>query len=277
MTDVINEVRKSKIICELYNDHFQNSKYWNIPKAQLLIADIPYNVGKNAYGSSPSWYIDGDNKNGESKLANTDFFDSDYDFSVQDFLYFCNRIVKPEPKNRNEAACMIVFCEYEQQFYLIQEAKKYGFMNYINLVFRKNFSPQVLKANMRIVGNCEYAVVLYREKLPKFRNQGKMIFNCFDFHKDSEYDKIHPTQKPVSLIRQLIEIFTDEGDTVIDPTAGSGSSLIAAMQLKRRSYGFEIKKDTFKQAIKWIEDEKKIMNNEYYLPERDNGLFRGVQ
>ena len=49
----------------LYNDHFQNYKRYQIQKAQLIIADIPYNVGRNAYGSSPQWYIDGDNKKGE--------------------------------------------------------------------------------------------------------------------------------------------------------------------------------------------------------------------
>lgn len=35
---------------EIFNDHFQNYKSYGIPKAQLIIADIPYNVGKNAYG-----------------------------------------------------------------------------------------------------------------------------------------------------------------------------------------------------------------------------------
>ena len=58
-----------KIKTELYNDHFQNFKRYNIPKAQLVIADIPYNLGKNAYASSPEWYIGGDNRNGESKKA----------------------------------------------------------------------------------------------------------------------------------------------------------------------------------------------------------------
>lgn len=57
----------------LYNDHFQNFKRYNIPKAQLVIADIPYNLGNNAYASSPEWYINGDNKNGESKKANKAF------------------------------------------------------------------------------------------------------------------------------------------------------------------------------------------------------------
>ena len=58
----------------LFNDHFQNYKRYAIPKAQLIIADIPYNIGVNAYGSSPEWYIGGDNKNGESKKAN-EWFD----------------------------------------------------------------------------------------------------------------------------------------------------------------------------------------------------------
>jgi len=52
----------------LINDSFQNRKQYNIPKAQLVLTDIPYNVGKNAYGSNPKWYVDGDNKNGESEL-----------------------------------------------------------------------------------------------------------------------------------------------------------------------------------------------------------------
>ena len=68
---------------------------------------------------------------------------------------------------------MIVFCEFEQQFELIQLGKRYGLPKYINLVFRKNFSAQVLKANMKVVGNCEYAILLYRDKLPKFNNNGK--------------------------------------------------------------------------------------------------------
>lgn len=53
----------------LINDHFQNFKPYQIPKAQLIIAYIPYNIGKNGYGSKPSWYVGGDNSNGESELA----------------------------------------------------------------------------------------------------------------------------------------------------------------------------------------------------------------
>ena len=117
-------------------------------------------------------------------------------------------------------------------------------------VFIKNYSAQVLKANMKIVGATEFAVVLYRDKLPKFRNGGKMVFNWFEWKRDSakEYPKIHPTQKPVSVLKRLIEIFTDPGDVVIDSCAGSGSTLRAAFEIGRNSYGFEVDKEAYKKA-----------------------------
>ena len=249
----------------LIHDHFQNFKSYQIPKAQLVLCDIPYNLGKNAFASNPAWYKDGDNKKGESELAGTEFFDTDKDFRPAEFMHFCSTMLKPEPKeakkegergknNKSNAPCMIVFCEFEQQFSLIELAKKYGLNRYINLVFRKNFSAQVLKANMKIVGNCEYALLLYRERLPKFNNNGKMIFNCMDWIREGENEKIHPTQKPVKLLENLIKIFTDEGDVVIDPVAGSGSTLIAAENTKRKSFGFEIKLNFFKAGEKWINE-----------------------
>lgn len=238
----------------LIHDHFQNYKRYQIPKAQLVIADIPYNVGKNAYGSNPAWYVDGDNANGQSELAGKEFFDTDKNFKIDEFLAFCTRMIKKEPKERNAAPSMLVFCNFEHQFDIIKKAKEHGINGYINLIFRKNFSAQVLKANMRIVGNAEYGLVLYRDKLPKFRNNGKMVFNVMDWEdtKDDLFEKIHPTQKPIKLLERLISIFTDEGDVVIDPVAGSGSTLIAAENLNRVAYGFEIKKDFYDKATAWI-------------------------
>ena len=126
---------------ELINDHFQNFKRYNIPKAQLIIADIPYNIGVNAYASNPQWYNDGDNSKGESKLAKSQFFDTDNDFRISEFMHFAHRMLLKEPKEKGKAGCMIVFCEFEQQFMLIEEAKKHGFNNYINLVFRSKELP----------------------------------------------------------------------------------------------------------------------------------------
>ena len=242
----------NKLPCEIYNDHFENAKQYNIPKAQLIIADIPYNLGVNAYASNPSWYEDGDNKNGESEKAGQTFFKTDEDFRISNFFDFCSRYLKPEPKEKNKAPAMIVFCAFNQIQMVIDEAKKHGLINSYPLVFIKNYSGQVLKANMKIVGACEYAVVLYRNKLPKFNNNGKMQFNWMTWERDTRSPKLHPTQKPVKLLEKLIELFTDEGDVIIDPCAGSGSSLIAARNLRRKSYGFEIEKEFYKKAYAWI-------------------------
>lgn len=246
--------------CELYNDNFQNYKSYNIPsKGQLVITDIPYNIGNNAYGSNPSWYIGGDRGNGESKLAGKSFFRTDNNFNIAEYFHFCSKLLKKEPKERNAAPAMIVFCSW-QQIPLVQKyGLKHGFKNSYPIYFIKKSSTQALKANMKIVGATELAMVLYRDKLPKFRNEWhvaefgkKMIVNWFDWVTDNRkiYPKIHPTQKPVGLLKQLIQTFTDEGDIVIDPCAGSGSTLRAARELGRPSYGFEVDKGYYKEAIK---------------------------
>lgn len=241
---------------ELYNDNFQNYKRYNIPRAQLVIADIPYNLGVNAYASSTEWYIDGDNKNGESKKAGKAFFNTDHNFNIAEYMHFCSKLLIKEPKEKGKAPAMIVFCSFQQIQTVITYGKKHGFNNSYPLFFIKNYSAQVLKANMKIVGATEHAVVLYRDKLPKFNNgrsetqKGRMIFNWFEWKRDNTkiYPKIHPTQKPVNLLKQLIEIFTDEGDTVIDPVAGSATTLRACMELNRNCYGFEVSKDFYKNA-----------------------------
>lgn len=262
------EQRKKKIKCEIYRDSMQNYKKYGIPPAQLIIADVPYNVGTNFYGSNPMWYNGGDNKNGESKLAGKSAFNSDFNFNLYEYFHFCSKMLKKEdtkPLARGRSSnspCMIVFCSFEQLPTLIDAGKKHGFNNYIPLVFVKNYSPQVLKANMRIVGATEYALVLYRDRLPKFRNgvqvdengknirgTGHMVFNWFEWQKDGkEIPKIHPSQKPVSLLKKLIEIFTDEGDVVIDPCCGSGSTLRASVELGRSAYGFEIDRNFYTRA-----------------------------
>lgn len=262
---------------ELYNDNFQNFKRYNIPKAQLVIADIPYNIGVDAYASNPMWYNDGDNKNGESKLAKATFFATDGNFKIAEYMHFCNRLLKKEPKEKGQAPAMIVFCSFEQMQTVIECGKKYGFNKSYPLFFVKKYSAQVLKANMKIVGATEFAVVLYRDKLPKFNNgrqydengkiirgSGKMIFNWFEWTRDSakEYPKIHPTQKPVGVLKKLIEIFTDPGDVVIDPCAGSGSTLRAAHELGRKAYGFEVDKRFYREAMeKMLKTEEETQVN----------------
>ena len=251
-----------KLRCEIFHDNFQNYKKYNIPKAQLVIADNPYNIGADAYGSNPKWYNGGDNSNGESKLAKKSFFNSDGYFKIAEYMHFCSRLLKPEPKEKGKAPAMIVFCAFYQIQTVVEYGARYGFKKWFPIFFCKNYSAQVLKANMRIVGATEFAVVLYRDKLPKFNNgrrigedgkpirgTGRMVFDWFQWERDGkDVPKIHPTQKPVNVLKKLIEIFTDPGETVIDPCCGSGSTLRAASELGRNAFGFEIDRNFYREA-----------------------------
>ena len=135
---------------------------------------------------------------------------------------------------------------------------------------------------MRIVGATEYALILYRDRLPKFRNgvqvdengknirgTGKMIFNWFTWERDGkDIPKIHPAQKPVAVIKKLIEIFTDPGDVVIDPCCGSGVTLRAAMECGRSAYGFEIDRIFYQRA----KDEMLVFEKEGQMSLADLGV-----
>ena len=83
-----------KVKVELYNDNFQNYKKYNIPRANLVLADIPYNLGNDAYASSPEWYNEGDNKKGESKKAKSAFFKTDINFNLAEYMHFCSKLLK---------------------------------------------------------------------------------------------------------------------------------------------------------------------------------------
>ena len=89
---------------ELYNDSFQNWKKYLSCKAQLVICDPPYNLGNNMYASNPMWYQGGDNKNGESKLANKAAFDTDFNFRPAEWMPFAPSCLlksqKQEAKHR---------------------------------------------------------------------------------------------------------------------------------------------------------------------------------
>lgn len=261
----------------LYNDSFQNWKSHDILKAQLILTDIPYQLGANAYGSNPMWYNGGDNSNGESKLAGKSFFDTDSKsgFRISEFFHFCSNLLKKEPKEQKSAGCMILFCALEQFDELKMYAAKYGFPKSFPMFFYKNYSAQVLKANMRPVGNYECALCFYRDKLPKFRNNGKMEFQMQPWMDDRDTPKIHPTQKPVPLLEHLISIFTDIDDVVIDCCAGSGTTLLAAGNLGRKAYGFELKKE----FVKGFEEKLlPLMKEEMFVQaEREEKKFKQLE
>ena len=56
----------------------------------------------------------------------------------------------------------------------------------------------------------------------------------------NQLNRVHPTQKPLELMEYLIKTYTNEGDTILDFTCGSGTTLVAAKKLNRKCYGIEL-------------------------------------
>ena len=131
--------------------------------------------------------------------------------------------------------------------------KQYGFKKYIPLVFIKNNSAEVLKSNMRIVGACEYGLQIFNGNLGKFNNNKKMIKNWFNMRRISGKKK-HPNEKPVELLEEVIELFTDENETVLDMCMGSGSTAVACINTKRDFIGIELEQKYYEIAIERVKE-----------------------
>lgn len=82
------------------------------------------------------------------------------------------------------------------------------------------------------------------------------------FQRDCLTSNIHPTQKPVALIQQLIKTYTNEGELILDNCMGSGTTAIAAILENRRFIGFELDKEYYDKANERIAD--------YYRHEKEN-------
>ncbi len=111
----------------------------------------------------------------------------------------------------------------------------------------------------------DYAVGAFNDVAwNEYSNQTANIISVQTNKEDHGY---HPTQKPVELMEALIRLTTTEGQTVLDPFCGSGSTLVAAKHLNRNYLGLEISKEYYDIAIKRLSEENiaptKLKSNEY--------------
>ena len=84
------------------------------------------------------------------------------------------------------------------------------------------------------------------EKWKKYSEKGN---NHIEIPNSSNDRGQHPTQKPLALMKALIELTTQENQVVLDPFAGSGTTLVAAKELNRNYIGFEIDKTYYTNAL----------------------------
>lgn len=83
------------------------------------------------------------------------------------------------------------------------------------------------------------------------------VWTDIDFYKEKH---LHPTQKPLKLIRRLIEASSNEGNVVLDPFSGAGSTQISSIQLNRHYIGIELDEKYYKIGLQRIKEEKEIFS-----------------
>lgn len=102
----------------------------------------------------------------------------------------------------------------------------------------------------------------YASVLKTYQN-GKVLSSILRVNRE-QYTMEHPTQKPVELIKLLVELCSSENEICFDPFLGSGTTAIACLNTNRNYLGCEIDKEYFEIAIKRIENQKKINKSKLF-------------
>ncbi|WP_080174005.1 DNA-methyltransferase [Photobacterium toruni] len=158
-----------------------------------------------------------------SKSSSNQWFDIFPNQRFQILLEQAYRVLKPNSH-------FYLFCDQETMFYIKPIAEQVGFKFWKPIVWDK------VAIGMGYHYRARYEFILFFEK-------GKRKLTNLSIPDVLEFKRVYrgyPTEKPVTLIKTLIEQSSVEGDIVADPFFGSGSTLVAAQQLQRQAWGNDI-------------------------------------
>lgn len=137
-------------------------------------------------------------------------------------------------------------------------AKKMPLRNHEDIcVFYKKlptYNPQMTTGHKRKVSKAEYKINCKNTTdygdhgLTTYDSTERYPKSVWRFAKDVQKSALHPTQKPVALIEELIKTYTNPGDVILDSCMGSGTTGVAAKNLGRRFIGIEKEQKYFEIA-----------------------------
>jgi len=204
-------------------------------KVNHIITDPPYNISKENNFSTMA-----------SPRKGVDFGEWDKKFDLVSWIKDYSEIL-------DENGSFIIFCSYLYISYIIDEMNKNG-IEVKDIIVWKKTNPMPRNINRRYVQDMEFAVW-------GVKKGAKWIFNkpnnepylrsVFETSLVSGKEKTgHPTQKSLKLMEKIIEIHTNYNDVILDPFMGSGTTGVAAINLKRNFIGIENNLSFYKIAMK---------------------------
>ena len=206
----------------------------------FILTDPPYNLGQHSTGNIPL--------PGRSAM-NNDVAEWDMiDFNPEEWADEFTRILKPTGN-------LFIFTSYNQlgRWYNCLD-HKFDTSNF--MVWHKtNPAPKIFKAGF--LNSCEMIFTCWNKKHTwNFISQSEMhnfIESPICMRPERLSDPKHPAQKPVAILKKMIEIATNKNDIIFDPFMGVGSMGVAALSLDRRFIGVEIDENYFNAAKKRID------------------------
>ena len=224
----------------------------------FILADPPYNLGQHSTGNIPLPGRSAMNND----VAEWDMIDFNPEEWADDFI----RILKPTGN-------LFIFTSYNQlgRWYNALD-HKFDTSNFM-IWHKTNPAPKIFKAGF--LNSCEMIFTCWNKKHTwNFISQAEMhnfIQSPICMRPERLKDPKHPAQKPVSILKKMIKIASNENDIIFDPFMGVGSTGVAALELGRRFIGVEIEKIYFDAAKKRInkvidiEKNNQMNNNAYQI------------
>lgn len=221
----------------------------------LLITDPPYKISQRL------------NCKGK-KLGSTAKLDFDFgDWDERDDGRFIQWADKALPKVKGWA---IIFCAKQDIGNYWKFFEKHEFKAIDAIVWQKP-DPLPLNGKTKLLNAWESAII---GKKNGAHFGGYCTHNIFKYQAPKGKTRIHPTQKPLGLIRELIELTTKRNDVVLDIFVGSGTTAMACKQLERHYIGFEIDKSYCTAARKRVEKETALLKTQPKLKKYVMGIPR---
>lgn len=232
---------------QLYNDDcILAMKNINSESVDLILTDPPYNLGLFMQERDTNLKKMRDNFFGAAGWDDLEY--NDWVEAMDNFFAESVRVLKP-------GAAMIVFMSVIKLETIIKLAEKHGLYYKTTGTWHKS-NPMPRNMNLHFVNSTEtWVYFTYKSRTGTFNNNGKMLHDFIETSvtpmSERKFGK-HPTQKPESLMTHFITVLSNNGDTVLDPFMGSGTTGVVSVKNERNFIGIELDKGYFNIAQKRI-------------------------
>lgn len=206
-------------------------------KIDAVITDPPYGVSrKHQLGFS------------NMGRAGMDYGDWDYNFDQKKWIRLCAPLIK-------DGGTIIVFNDWKNFSYIVEELDNQGF-SMKDVIRWVKPNPMPRNTDRRYVGDFELAIWAVKDggkwtfNKPEGTSYLRPIYKCPSVVSKK---RIHPTQKPLKLIEDILKVHTNENDIVLDLFTGSGTTAEACLKNNRIFVGSELDEEFYRKAMERLQ------------------------